>query len=126
MTNSSPSLDETAIRGVIQSYVDGWKGAPDKFREAFHPDAWIFFTDATGKEHKGLLADQFDSWASTGWEIDGQIISMHQSGDIATVFLRFDNKSRPEASYMDIHTLLRVDGSWSIANKTATHIDRLG
>lgn len=125
MTNSIPSPDETAICDVIQLYVDGWKGAPDKFREAFHPDAWIFFTDATGTEHKGLLANLFDSWASTGWEIDGQIISMHQSGDIATVLLRFDNKSRPEASYVDIHTLLRVDGSWSITNKTATHVIRI-
>ncbi|MFC3613214.1 nuclear transport factor 2 family protein [Lutimaribacter marinistellae] len=124
MTASNNAPDEIAIRNVIQLYIEGWRGAPDKFHEAFDPDAWIFFTDAEGQEHKSQLTEQFDKWAATGWQIEGEIISLQRSGDIATVLLRFDNKTRPDASYMDIHTLLRVDKRWRITNKTATHISR--
>ena len=46
-TATTPDYDE--IVRVVQLYLDGWKGDVDKFKEAFHEDAWIFFTDADGR-----------------------------------------------------------------------------
>lgn len=119
-----PAPDKDAILSVIGLYIAGWQGDADKFRKAFDPDAWIFFNDAEGSPHKSLLADQFEAWAATGWKIDGRVLSLVQSGDIATVLLAFDNQTRPDASFTDLHTLLRVNGEWRITNKTATHVSR--
>ena len=40
-TATTPDYDE--IVRVVQLYIDGFKGDVDKFKEAFHEDAWIFF-----------------------------------------------------------------------------------
>ena len=50
-TATTPDYDE--IVRVVQLYVDGSKGDVNKFKEAFHEDAWIFFTDADGVLHNG-------------------------------------------------------------------------
>jgi hypothetical protein len=50
-TATTPDYDE--IIRVVQLYIDGWKGDVNKFKEAFHEDAWIFFTDADGVLHQG-------------------------------------------------------------------------
>jgi hypothetical protein len=45
MTESAK--DYAAITRVIQLYVDGFNDNDvEKFKEAFHEDAWIFFVDA--------------------------------------------------------------------------------
>ena len=49
---------------------------------------------------------------------------MIQAGDVANVVLGFDVNNDPELSWLDIHSLLRVDGTWKIMNKTATHASR--
>ncbi len=56
MTAMAPDHDE--IVRFVQLYVDGFNdGDIGKSREAFHENAWIFFTDADGGLHKDLLAD---------------------------------------------------------------------
>jgi hypothetical protein len=40
------------------------------------------------------------------------------------VVLGFDANDDPAQSWVDIHTLLRVDGVWKIMAKTATHASR--
>lgn len=121
-TATTPDYDE--IVRVVQLYLDGWKGDADKFREAFHEDAWIFFTDANGRLHKSFLIDLFDSWAATGSHIQGRFLSVTQAGDVANVLLGFDTPAGPSASWVDMHTLLRINGVWKITNKTATHSSR--
>jgi hypothetical protein len=121
-TATTPDYDE--IVHVVQLYIDGWQGDVNKFKEAFHEDAWIFFTDADGVLHKGLLADRFEAWAATNKHIVGRIISVTQAGDAASVLLGFDNVADPSASWVDFHLLLRIDGIWKITNKTATHPSR--
>ncbi len=119
---TAPDRDE--IVRVVHLYVDGFQGDIDKFKEAFHEDAWIFFTDADGVLHKNLIADSFEEWASGKSLIVGRIISVTQAGDVASVVLGFDSPAGPSESWVDIHALLRIDGIWKITNKTATHNSR--
>jgi hypothetical protein len=122
--HSRKAPDYKEIIHVIQLYCEGWKGDPNKFREAFHNDAWIFFTDSNGQLQKYLLNDCFDGWANTNWEIEPRIISLNQTGDIANVIMEFKNISNPSATFVDSHNLIKIGGVWKITNKTATHISR--
>ena len=119
---TTPDYDE--IVRVVQLYLDGWRGAVSKLKEAFHEDAWIFFTDADGKLHKDLLTDRFERWAASGRHIDGRFLSVTQAGDVASVLLGFDDRGDPSGSWVDLLALLRINGVWKITNKTATHPSR--
>jgi hypothetical protein len=121
-TATTPDYDE--IVRVVQLYIDGWKGDVNKFKEAFHEDAWIFFTDADGGLHKDLLTDCFERWAAANRHIEGRIISVTQAGDVASVLLGWDNITDPSRSFVDLHALLRINGVWKITNKTAAHSSR--
>jgi hypothetical protein len=123
-TAKAPDYDE--IVRVVQLYVDGFNDSSvDKFKEAFHEDAWIFFTDGEGRLHKRLIRELFERWATEPRSrISGRIVSVTQAGDVANVLLGFDSASGPASSWVDFHSLLRVDGVWKITNKTATHSSR--
>jgi ketosteroid isomerase-like protein len=124
-TPAAPDHDE--IVRVVQLYVDGFNDCdPDKLRTAFHEDAWIFYTDADGALHRNLISESFEEWASPPSDsITARIISVTQAGDVASVLLGFDRVDEgPDASWVDIHALLRIDGAWRITNKTATHNSR--
>jgi len=63
---SAPDYDE--IVRVIQLYVDGFNESDiNKFKEAFHEDARITFTNADGELSSALLSDCFEEWAAP-WE----------------------------------------------------------
>jgi hypothetical protein len=119
---TTPDYDE--IVRVVQLYLDGWKSDVNKFREAFHEDAWIFVTDADGKLHNDLLSERFERWAATGRGINGRFLSVTQAGDVASVLLGFDDAGDAPGSWVDMLTLLRINGVWKITNKTATHPSR--
>lgn len=122
------ATDYDEIVRVVQLYIDGFNDCSvAKFKEAFHEDAWIFFTDAEGVLHKQLLAELFERWAAPpNANIAGRFISVRQAGDIANVLLGFDNLANPSSSWVDFHSLIRVNGVWKITNKTATHRSRAG
>lgn len=97
------------------------------FKQAFHEDAWIFFTWPDGRVFKSRISDCFQEWtAPPPARINARIISVSQAGDIASVLLGFDNMDEPSSSWVDLHNLIRVDGVWKITNKTATHTSRAG
>jgi putative lumazine-binding protein len=123
-TTTATTPDYNEIVRVVQLYIDGFKGDVDKFKEAFHEDAWIFFTDADGVLHKNLISDSFEGWAAGKEHIVGRIISVTQVGDAANVLLGFDTPAGPSDSWVDFHSLLRIDGIWKITNKTAIHSSR--
>jgi hypothetical protein len=56
--------------------------------------------------------------------VTGRILAVFQAGDVAVVALGFDADTGPEDRWVDIHSLLRIDGTWKIMNKTATHASR--
>jgi hypothetical protein len=126
MTTRATDYDE--IVRVVQLYVDGFnESSVAKFKKAFHEDAWIFFTDAEGGLHKHLISEEFEDWATPPKpHITGRIISVTQAGDVANVLLGFDVATGPADSWVDFHSLLRIDGVWKITNKTATHSSRAG
>jgi hypothetical protein len=123
---NATATDYDEIVQVVQFYIDGFNDCDvDKFKEAFLEDAWIFFTDAEGALHKHLLTDCFEEWAAPpGASIVGRVISVQQAGDVAGVLLGFDNVEDTSRSWVDFHSLLRIDGVWKITNKTATHSSR--
>lgn len=49
-TATTPDYDE--IVRVVQLYIDGWKSDANKFKEAFHEDAWIFSPMPMGSSTK--------------------------------------------------------------------------
>lgn len=118
--------DREDIVRVVQLYIDGFNDCDvAKFKNAFHEDAWIFFTYRDGTLYKGLIADSFEEWATPpAGRIVGRVISVTQAGDIASVLLGFDNANDLSDGWVDLHTLLRIDGAWKIMNKTATHGSR--
>ena len=131
MTATAPDYDE--IVRVVQLYVDGFNDSDmSKFKEAFDQDAWIFYVDPDGVLQKRHLADDtFSKWATPGpRKVRGRIISVTQAGDAANVLLGFDTTDQsgtwlgPEVSWVDFHSLLRINGVWKITNKTATHATR--
>ena len=124
MTETTPDRDE--IVRVVQLYIDGFnEGDIEKFQEAFHPDARITFTDAHGELVSDLIYGCIEEWSSEpGIGIDGRIISVTQAGDVASVLLGFDYTPDLSDGWVDIHSLLRIDGTWKIMNKTATHASR--
>ena len=121
---NTPDYDE--IVKVVDLYIDGFDGRVDKFEECFHPDARITFTDADGMLFSLPISDCFADWATFGpWE--RRILSVTQAGDVACVMLQM-HRGLPieENSWVDIHSLLRVNGTWKDMNKTATHSSRSG
>jgi putative lumazine-binding protein len=121
-TATTPDYDD--IVRVVQLYIDGWKGDVNKFKEAFHEEAWIFFTDAHGVLHTGLLTDRFERWVAGNRPMEGRVIAVTQAGDVASVLLGIANPADPSDSWVDMHALLRINGVWKITNKTATHSSR--
>ena len=132
---SSPDYDE--IVKVLDLYIDGFDGRVDKFQECFHPDARITFTTADGALVSMVIRECFEEWATYGpWE--RQILSVMQAGDVASVMLemhqtgdaasamqeRYPAPPDQKNSWVDIHSLLRIDGTWKDMNKTATHGSR--
>ncbi|HET7380050.1 MAG TPA: nuclear transport factor 2 family protein [Gaiellales bacterium] len=124
-SRTAPDHDE--IVQHIQLYIDGFNQSDaSKFRQCFDEDAWILFTDADGTLAKGPLRDVFDEWAGPDepkdWE--HRILSVTQAGDVASVILEMHSASDPNERWVDIHSLLRIDGQWKDMNKTATHASR--
>lgn len=131
-TPSAPDRDE--IVRAVSLYINGW-GAhrPEMFTEAMHPDSRMYFTFADGTPWTGPLlgsaVDPNDSWADRRGPAVGRILTVIQAGDVAAVLLGIDTPSDQvgdgsEPRWVDIHTLLRIDGNWKIMAKTATHASR--
>jgi hypothetical protein len=124
---TGPAPDSDEIIRVVQLYIDGFNQADGvKLREAFHPDAWIAFTTADGTLVSHRIYDGIDEWGPDPGDppIHGRIISVTQAGDVACVLLGFDWTPDPSDGWVDIHSLLKLDGTWKIMNKTATHASR--
>ena len=94
---TSQAADYDEIVRVVQLYIDGFRtGHTTLFEEAFHDDAWIFFTEADGTLVKSATRDCYQEWAGTpNPDIVGRIITVTQAGDIANVLLGWD-APRPE------------------------------
>ena len=63
---TSQAADYDEIVRVVQLYIDGFRtGDTTLFEEAFHDDAWIFYTEADGTLVKSATRDCYQEWASS-------------------------------------------------------------
>ena len=119
--------DYEDILRVMQLYIDGFNDNDiNKFREAFHEDAWIFYIDEHGVLRKSLISERFATWAAPpSWGVVGRFISVTQVGDAAAVQLSW-YRAPEDYECIDFHNLSKINGVWKITNKTATHVSRIG
>ena len=109
---SAPDYD--AIVRVVHLYSDAF-GANDIaiFKEAFHDDAWIFFTEADGTLVKAPTKDCYQEWASSpNPNITGRIVTVTQAGEIANVLLGWDEPAEGADSWVDLQNVIRLHGVW--------------
>ena len=118
--------DYDAIVRVAQLYIDGFNDNDvEKFKEAFHEDAWMFYVNADGSLYKNPVSGSFEEWAKPpSWEVVGRFVSVAQVGDAAAVQLSWDRASDKSSGWIDFHNLLKINGVWKITNKSATHSSR--
>ena len=108
---------------TLRLYVDGFNDHDvDKFKEAFHEDAWMFFVDPHGELHTQPLDEAyFKSWLAgpENWDrTELRVISVARMGDAAQVAIAFGDDR------LEFHSLVRVGGQWKITSKTASHRSR--
>jgi hypothetical protein len=119
--------DEAAVRRAVQLYADGYgSGDTRRFEEAFHEEAWMYYTAADGALHATRFRPQvFEDWAAAPDRATIRVLEVRLTGDVANVLLVW-RAGDAENTYVDSHNLLKIDGVWKITNKTATHISRAG
>jgi Putative lumazine-binding len=126
-TTQAAEQDEADIRRAVQLYADGFgSGDVRLFEEAFHDEAWIFFTEADGTLRASRLRPElFSEWAASPERATIRVLEVTRSGEVANVLLVWRG-GEPGNTWVDLHNLLKIDGVWKITNKTATHISRAG
>lgn len=114
--------DEQQIRGVIQTYFDSMhESSADKVRAAFHPQGRLFgFIDdelheMSTEDFAGFVASQQPSPREQGLSPRVEIVSLDIAGSTAAAKVRDDYLG---LAFLDFISLVKVDGRWSIYNKT--------
>ncbi|HJQ11974.1 MAG TPA: nuclear transport factor 2 family protein [Gemmatimonadaceae bacterium] len=112
---------DSAVRAVVQRYLHGLKfNDTASLREAFWPEARLFFINREGKLGELTQAKWYAMFAgSIGKEEKGdlRITSVESTNDAASVKVVEDY---PGSRYTDYLNLLRIDGRWWIVNKIYT------
>jgi hypothetical protein len=117
--STSPTIvsEHEAIARTIQMYVDGGRsGQSTQMREAFHPDATIF--GYAGDELFAGPIQKLFYWVDQNGpaaELQSRIAAIDVASTIATVRLELENWSGRR--FIDMFTLLKVDGQWKIISK---------
>lgn len=110
--------DESAVR-VVERYLHGLKfNDVDSLRNAFHPDAKLFFVDKSGNLKQLSQQQWYEQFkGSEGKEEKGElkIVAIDISGKAAAVKVR---EEYPGAIYTDYLSLLKFGGQWRIVNKS--------
>jgi hypothetical protein len=112
-----------AIRRVVQLCLDGEaKGDVAMLEEAFHPEARLF-GELAGTRYDEPIQALFDMAAEgpadTG-NYQARILSVTQVGDAATAVVAEDGYWGT-VSFVDFLSLCRIEGTWTIVNKTFAH-----
>jgi hypothetical protein len=111
--------DEAAIREAIEHYFQGQAtGDGEHYRQAFHPDAKLFFVQ-DGKVDQWTLEEYIGRSpgkpAADEAKRQRRIDRIDVAGDAAVVKLTLDY---PTVRFTDYMSMLEVDGRWWIVNKT--------
>ena len=123
-TAETTTTERAAIEEVVQLYIDGAsKGEPDKLRQGFHEEAWVFGS-VGGQRYDAPIAQVIEMTASQPLDSDGsytaRITSIEQVNDAATARVEEDG-CWGGLSFVDFFALAKIDGTWKIVNKTFAH-----
>jgi hypothetical protein len=112
------SSEEAAVRAVVEQYLHGLKfNDTTSLREAFWPEARLFYVKADGQIGQWTQPSWYASFAgNVGHEEQGdlRIAALEVTRDIATAKVVEDY---PRSRYTDYLSLLRIQGRWWIVNK---------
>jgi hypothetical protein len=114
--------DIEAIERVVQLYIDGANGEVDKLEEAFHPDARMFGHIGPMDTYvpiQGFFKMVADSPGMAGPNYRARITSIDVVGDAAVAVLTEEDYLG--CDFVNFFSLARIDGRWSIVNKTYAH-----
>ena len=123
-TTEITGTETAAIEAAVQLYIEGAsKGEPDKLKEAFHDEAWMFGS-VSGQRFDMPISKMAEMTTSQPLDSDGsfraRITSVEQVGDAARVRLEEDG-CWGSLSFVDFFSLAKIDGAWKIVNKTFAH-----
>ena len=119
----APSLTpaDSAVRAVVERYLHGLKfNDTTSLREAFWPEARLFFVNRQGQLGQLTQASWYASFAgNVGKEEEGnlRITALEVTRDAASVKVVEDYA---RSRYTDYLSLLRLQGRWWIVNKIYT------
>jgi hypothetical protein len=118
---SAPSEDESAVRAVLQHYIQGHAtGDAAHMRLAFHPAARLFWSSAdtlatrTSDEYIARMAGGKPAADEASGVRKRRIESVDVTGNAATGKIVLDY---PDAYIVDYMSLLKTNGEWRIINK---------
>ncbi len=115
--------NETAV-GAVLLYVDGVaKGDAAKLEQAFREGSWMFGS-VSGTRYDVPITEMIKMVEAQPADVDGSfqatVRSADEEGDAALVVLE-EQGFWGTLSFVDYFSLVRVDGSWKIVNKTFAH-----
>jgi len=116
-TGSADIAEYAAIAALVQHYIDGARtGSGATMKKAFRDEAWIMgaMADAPFIAPIQELFDRVDKRGAAP-ELKAHIASIDIAQTAATVRLELDQWSGRR--FTDLFTLVKVDGTWKIANK---------
>ena len=121
LARTAPTSDEDGARAAAEHYLKGHAtGDPEEFRKAFHPDAKLFWikdgalaTRTSAEYIAGAKGKPADDEAQR----KRRIASVDVTGDTAVVKVELDY---PAAFFTDYLSMVKIDGTWKIINKTFT------
>jgi len=120
VSESKQAADHDEISKVVQLYIDGAaKADVAKLTEAFHEDARMF-GEAGGTRYDEPIAEMFKDPAADTGNYTARIVSVHQTGDVATAEVAEDGYWGT-VSFVDYFALARINGTWKIVNKVFAH-----
>jgi len=115
------SNDEQAVRAVVERYLHGLKfNDTTSLREAFRPDAKLYYVKPDGQLGEWTQAKWYASFAgNVGKEEQGdlRIAALEVTRDAASVKVVEDY---PRSRYTDYLSLLKLGDRWWIVNKIYT------
>jgi putative lumazine-binding protein len=118
--------EQAEITRTVDLYVEGVRdGDGAKLREAFHPQAWMFGSVAGTRYDEPigeLIALVEEHPADVNGSFQARVVSVEQVGDAAFAVLE-EQGFWGAVSMTDFFTLARIDGRWTIVNKTFAHTE---
>ena len=115
------AIEETAVRATVDTYLHGLKFSDvDSFKQAFYPEAKLFFVRRNGELGELTQENWYKGFAaSAGKEEKGElrIESVDITGNTASVKVV---EVCPDSTYTDYVSLLKLPQGWKIVNKIFT------